>query len=1023
MITFDLFIQSSYSFNGSLLDIDKLVFHAKKLGYKTLGLTDQKCLYGALKFYRACKEHGIKPLIGLSLMISVNQNEQTPFLLYAKNNKGYQNLIQITSYINTQDDVLPLDKLDLWKDGIIGVALTSKGVIYQSLAVDNFALATEYCQKLNNHFENFYLGIDMSDPLTEMKIGQNALLIWESIIVNQVNYLYEDDVRASEVLAQILNDSHMDSSGLFNATKIDLSLKTLAQLDIINSDLKGAIDTTVRMIASTSLNLEFKGYHLPKYPLPEETNAFEYLTKLAYKGLKRRYSMMSHNYYAYETYQERLDYELKVIHEMGFDDYFLIVWDFVLYAKKNNILVGPGRGSSAGALVSFVLGIVDVDPLEHHLFFERFLNPERITMPDIDLDFPDDKRDEVIKYVVNKYGKDRVTNIIAFGTFQGKSAIRDAARILKTSENIVNELTSLVSDTDNSLSAFINTYPEKYQFFIKDPIIKELLDVSLRIEGLQKHISTHAAGIIITDRPITDYSPIQNGLLEMFQTQYEASDLESIGLLKIDFLGIRNLSIISRVLESIEKETNEKIDIYKIPINNQATFKLLHDVQTLGIFQLESKGMMNLIRKMQIANFDDIAVCIALFRPGPMENIPTFLSRRFGQEPITFPHPDLEPILKDTNGIIVYQEQIMQIANQYAGYSLGEADVLRRAVSKKKEDILIQERDKFVSSCLKMGHDKKVSNDIYDYIVKFANYGFNKSHSVVYALVAYWMAYLKANYSSYFMGALLDNAIGSSTATNDYIRECRKLNLNILPPRINYSRKYYHKEKEGLRYPFLGIRGIGPIIADKIDSMCQERPVTSFIDFMRRSEGINIKAIESLILVGVFDDFNITKQTLINNLKQLANFIEFQQSSPDDSFIFYESKEYDFDYLNRQERDLLGINLSYHPISDFRQIIIKKGYLTPSETDDVKIGKYSVVGLVSRMKVIKTKTGKEMCFAEIEDQLSSIEIVLFSDIWERVKSYLSKGKVYLFEGNIEIRNERKQLIIDSISTVEGDKNE
>ncbi len=1023
MITFDLFIQSSYSFNGSLLDIDKLIFHAKKLGFKTLGLTDQSCLYGALKFYRSCKEQGIKPLIGLSLTISTNLNEQTPFLLYAKNNKGYSNLIQISSYINTQDTVLPLEKMELWKDGIIGVALTTKGVIYQSLAIDNFALATDYCQKFNNYFEHFYLGIDMSDPITEMKIGQNALLIWESIIVNQVNYLYTDDEHASEVLAQILNDSHTDTSGLFNASKIDRSLKTPAQLDVINADLKGCIDTTVRMIASTSLNLEFKGYRLPTYPLPEETNAFDYLSKLANKGLKRRYSMMTHKYFAYETYQERLDYELKVIHEMGFDDYFLIVWDFVLYAKKNNILVGPGRGSSAGALVSFVLGIVDVDPLEHHLFFERFLNPERITMPDIDLDFPDDKRDEVIKYVVNKYGKDRVTNIVAFGTFQGKSAIRDAARILKISDNIIDELTSLVSDTDNSLSAFINAYPEKYQFFVKDPMTKELLDVSLRIEGLQKHISTHAAGIIITDQPITTYSPVQNGLMGMYQTQFEASDLESIGLLKIDFLGIRNLSIISRVIESIEKETKEKIDIYKIPTNNQATFKLLRDVRTLGIFQLESKGMMNLIRKMQISNFDDIAVCIALFRPGPMENIPSFLSRRFGQEPVSFPHPDLEPILKDTNGIIVYQEQIMQIANQYAGYSLGEADVLRRAVSKKKEDVLIQERDRFVNSCIKMGHDKKVSNDIYDYIVKFANYGFNKSHSVVYALVAYWMAYLKANCPSYFMASLLDNAIGSSTATNDYIRECRKLNITILPPRINYSGKYYHKEENGLRYPFLGIRGIGPSIAEKIDLMCQKKPVTSFIDFMRRSEGINIKAIESLILVGVFDDFNITKQTLINNLKQLENFIEFQQSSPDESFIFLESKEFDFEYLNRQERDLLGINLSYHPITDYHQYIINHGYLTPSEADEVKPGKYAVVGIISRIKTIKTKTGKEMCFAEIEDQISSIEAVIFSEVWERVNSYLSKGKVYLFEGDIELRNERKQLVIEQISTIERDKNE
>ena len=1018
MITFDLFIQSSYSFNGSLLDIDKLVLRAKSLGYKTLGLTDQSCLYGALKFYRKCKEHGIKPLIGLALSIESNQNELTPFLLYAKSNQGYQNLIQISSYINTEEKILPLTKMEQWKNGIIGVALTTKGLIYHSLAIDDYALTTERCHHFSAYFDRFYLGVDMSDPLTEMKIGQNALLVWESIIVNQVNYLDSDDYRASEVLAQILNESQTDKSGIFNTTIIDRSLKTPGQLDIINADIKESIDTTARMIASTSLNLEFKGYRLPTFSLTDDTNSYGYLSKLANKGLKRRYLMMSHKLYPYETYQQRLDYELKVIHEMGFDDYFLIVWDFVLYAKKNNILVGPGRGSSAGALVSYVLGIVDVDPLEHHLFFERFLNPERITMPDIDLDFPDDKRDEVIQYVVNKYGKDRVTNIITFGTFQGKSAIRDSARILKTGENIINELTSLVSDTDNSLSSFIEAYPEKYQFFIKDPEIKELLDVSLRLEGLQKHISTHAAGIIITDEPITAYSPVQNGLLGMLQTQYEASDLESIGLLKIDFLGIRNLSIIARVIDAIEKETQEKIDIYKIPTNDQTTFKLLRDVRTLGLFQLESKGMMNLLRKMQIVNFDDIAVCIALFRPGPMENIPSYLKRRFGEEPITYPHSDLEPILKDTNGIIVYQEQIMQIANQYAGYSLGEADVLRRAVSKKKEAILVQERDKFVNSCINMGHDKKVSNDIYDYIVKFANYGFNKSHSVVYALVAYWMAYLKANYPGYFMAALLDNAIGSATATNDYIRECRKLNINILPPRINYSKKYYHKEKDGLRYPFLGIRGIGPVIADKIEAICQEKPIDSFVDFVRRSQGINIKAIESMILVGVFDDFNDNKQMLINNLKQLENYIEFNQNRRDEDFIFLESEEYDFEYLNRQEKDLLGINLSYHSIVDYQKTILSNGYVTPSEIEDMKLGKSSVVGVLTRIKTIKSKNGKEMCFIELDDQLSSVEAVVFSDVWNHVKSFLTKGEVYLFEGEIEVRNDRRQIKINQIKTIE-----
>jgi len=1018
LITFDLFIQSSYSFNGSLLDLDKLILRAKEYGYKTLGLTDHNCMYGALKFYKKCHENGIKPLIGLSIIIESEKYGQTPFLLYAKNDIGYHNLILISSLINTETKYLPIDRMELWRQGIIGVALTTSGSIYKALATDDYALATEQCQLLNRYFDSFYLGIDMTDPLSEMKIGHSAAMIWDSIIVNQVNYLDYEDAHASEILVQILNEQQTNQSGFFNSSQIDRSLKTLKYLDELNGDMRNVFDNTVRMIASVQLTLEFGTYRLPKYPSPDGVDASEQLSKLANKGLKRRYMMMSKKLFPYNTYQNRLDYELKIIHSMGFDDYFLIVWDFVLYAKKNKILVGPGRGSSAGSLVSFVLGIVDVDPLEHRLFFERFLNPERITMPDIDMDFPDDKRDEVIRYVVDKYGKDRVTNIIAFGTFQGKSAIRDAARILKTNDNIVDELTSLVSETDNSLSAFIRTYPDKYLYYMSDPVIKELLDVSIRIEGLQKHVSTHAAGIIITDQPITTYSPVQNGLLGMYQTQYEASDLESIGLLKIDFLGIRNLSIIARVLDEIEKETHERIDIYKIPTDDALTFELLKNVRTLGIFQLESQGMMNLLRKMQISNFDDIAVCIALFRPGPMDNIPTYLERRFQKEPITYTHPDLEPILKDTNGIIVYQEQIMQIANQYAGYSMGEADVLRRAVSKKKEDVLIQEREKFVSKCVNMGHDKSISNDIYDYIVKFANYGFNKSHSVVYALVAYWMAYLKANYSGYFMASLLDNAIGSSVATNDYIRECRKLNIKVLPPRINHSGKHYQKETGGLRYPFLGIRGIGPVIADKIETLCKEKPVTSFLDFVRRSGGINSKAIESMILVGVFDDLNKTKQTLLNNLKQVESFIVFNQENQDDMFIYLESPEYDFDYLNRVERELLGINLSFHTLSDYALSIERHGYITPSEVEDLKPGRYQIAGVLSRLKTIKTKSGLEMCFVEIEDQLSSFEGVVFSDVWARLKNSLEKGNAYLFEGELDIRNSKKQIVISNVKPIE-----
>lgn len=1015
MLTFDLFIQSSYSFNGSLLDLDKLILRAEELGFKTLGLADHINLFGALKFYRACHAHGIKPVIGLALEIDLVTQGQAPFLLYARTLEGYQNLIRISSFLSTVQPVLTLEKLGLWKAGLILVALTSQGPIYQAFAADDYALATEICMSCSKIVDTFYLGIDMTDTLTEMKIGLMASNTWESVIVNQVNYLEESDRHASEILAKILNEQKPETSGLFNADQINRSLRTPEVLSKLNQDLKSALRNTEKMIASIDWKIEFGTYHLPKFPSPSGMSAKDQLQALANKGLKRRYQMMSKKIYPFETYQKRLDYELNVIDSMGFDDYFLIVWDFVLHAKKHKILVGPGRGSSAGSLVSFVLGIVDVDPLEHHLFFERFLNPERITMPDIDMDFPDDKRDEVIRYVVDKYGKDHVTNIVAFGTFQGKSAIRDAARILKINDTIIDEITSGVSEADNSLSLYKAKNLEKYNYLMNDSSIRELLEVSEKIEGLPKHISTHAAGIIITDEVITTYSPVQNGLMGMYQTQYEASDLEAIGLLKIDFLGIRNLTIIQKVLSTIESETGVSIDIYKTPMDDEKTFELLRNVRTLGVFQLESKGMMNLAGRMQISNFDDIAVCIALFRPGPMENIPAYLERRFDPKKITYLHPDLIPILQDTKGIIIYQEQIMQIANLFAGYSLGEADVLRRAVSKKKEDVLIKERQMFVRKCLEQNRSEKVANEIYDYIVKFANYGFNKSHSVVYALVAYWMAYLKANYPSYFMGSLLDNALGSASATNDYIRECRKLSIRVLPPKINHSMKYYVRENGELRYPFLGIRGVGPVIADKLESIMAEGKITSFINFVRRSEGINSKAIEAMVLVGMFDDFKQNKQTLINNLRQIESFVSFNQFSEDDKFIYLESEEFGFDYLNKVERDLLGVNLSYHPLKDYAETIEKQGYVTPSEIEDLKLDHYRVAGVLLRVKTIKTKNGDEMAFVEIEDQFAAFEGVVFSDTWKRFENLLQKGKSLLFEGNLELRQNKKQLVIQTVT--------
>ncbi|MGE0003221.1 MAG: DNA polymerase III subunit alpha [Candidatus Izemoplasmatales bacterium] len=865
MVHFDLFLQSAYSFNGSLLDIEATVREAKEIGYQALGLCDSEHLYGALKFYEACQKEDIRPILGLYTRIQLPGEKDLPVLLWAKNNLGFQRLIHFSSKLSCEKHVLSLEDFDGKEENLVVVLLVHAGAFQEAFLSENVEHATSLFEQLKRHFHELYFGLDFSSRMIRDRIAPLIPSVGPSVIAHQVRYLYGSDREASNMLQSILKEQFRFEDGLFLDDEDTYELKSLEELNLLYADYPDAIQRTEALIASCDVRFELHQMKLPKFPVPQEARASDYLAALAAKGLEKRLRMKAKLHSSRQTYQDRLAYELQIIHKMGYDDYFLIVWDFVLFAKKRGILVGPGRGSAAGSLVAYVLGIVDIDPLDYDLYFERFLNPERITMPDIDMDFPDDRRDEVIRYVTEKYGKDHVVSIITFGTFQGKSALRDVARMLGVSEAVTSEITSYVAETDNSIDAFEESHPDQYEHLMQNPQIKQVFDLAKRLVNLPRHVSTHAAGIIISDQPITEITAIQPGLLDMYQTQFEASDLEKLGLLKIDFLGLRNLTTIQRILERIQSTTGEVLDIYKIPLDDPATYALFQRVDTLGVFQLESTGMMNLLRQMQLKNFEDISTCIALFRPGPMENIPEFLARRSGQKRVTYLDEDLRPILASTEGIIVYQEQIMKIANVYAGYSLGEADVLRRAVSKKKESVLLEERTRFVEKCRQRGRSEAVANAIYDDIVKFANYGFNKSHSVVYSLVAYWMAWLKANRAESFLSVLLDSAIGSSVATSDYIRECRKSGIKILPPSINTSGKEYRAVKEGLAFPFLGIKGIGGVVADRLETMRQAGPYLSFVDYMRRAEEINSRVIESIIKVGMYDEIGETKRTKDEN--------------------------------------------------------------------------------------------------------------------------------------------------------------
>lgn len=718
------------------------------------------------------------------------------------------------------------------------------------------------------------------------------------------------------------------------------------------------------------------------------------------------------------AYQPRLQFELDVIDSMGYNDYFLIVWDFVKYAKQQGYLVGPGRGSAAASLVSYCLGITNVDSIQFDLVFERFLNPERITLPDIDMDLPDDKRDDIITYVKNKYGHNRVSSICTFGTFLSKSAIRDTARIVGV-DGILLEQIMAETSSHGSVQEMIDSSKTIQNIMRQHELANQTLTIAAKVEGLHRHVSTHAAGIILTEQDMMRYTAVQPGLLDMFQTQYEAKDLETLGLLKIDFLGLRNLTSIDRIVTMINEKEHTNIDVYQVPLEDEATFALLRRVETTGLFQLESKGMRRLIADMQIQTFDDIVTCLALFRPGPMENIPTYINRRFGREEVSYPHPILEDILRPTNGIIIYQEQIIQIAASFAGYSRGEADLLRRAVSKKQEHVLEQERANFIHKARQLKRDDTVSEEIYDYIVKFANYGFNKAHSVAYAMVSYWMAYLKANYPKYFISVLTTSVIGSESMMRDYIFEANKLGVQILKPSINESSAIFEPKGEHLRYPLLGIKFVG---VNAVEAILEERdngPFLSFVDAVKRLHKlINKRVMESLIQAGAFDAFGHSKKAMLEQLENVIQFTQYGDFIGDNEFVLHEMEEFPYGELERLEQSVLGFNLFVNPLQEHQAYIAKHKLLTPSELNESHVGQeLRLVAVLQSVRTIVTKNKQTMAFLTLSDPYRPMTGVLFTRTYARYKDLLIKGQVYLLKGQVDVRNNELQIVLTNIHSL------
>ena len=984
---------------SSMCSIDGIVSYGKKYGYSALGLVDKNVLSGAMAFKKACIKEGIKPIYGIEIDVK-SEDKTYSVILYAQDDEGYKNLMALSSKISTSDnDYIEIQELSKYCEHNI-LCLLSDNMPLTS-AIDLNENIEETLKKQNELFNKYIVALVDNDKAINKKRNDKLKTLLKNngikcIASSKTLYLEKEDYEDYEVLKCIRDKRTIDDKdNSVEDNRYFLNKQEYSNLyseeELINCDL---------LANSCNVTLGFKT-SLPKYQNKNGVDSKEYLISLCKEGLKRR---LKNN--VTKNYADRLEYELSVITKMHFEDYFLIVYDFILYAKKNNILVGPGRGSGAGSLVAYCLGITDIDPIKYGLIFERFLNPERISMPDIDTDFPDDRRDEVIEYVRDKYGKDHVGHIITYGTLKAKQVLRDVGRALNYSTREIDSIAKLVPNTIGmNLTTAYEEIPLFKQKIESDEKYRKLYKISRKLEFFPRHESTHAAGIVMSSKLLCEVVPVVSIENDIDSTQYTMEHLEELGLIKMDFLSIRNLSIIAEICDDINKV--EKFNIKTIPLDNQKTFDLIDNVNVLGVFQLESSGMRNLIRKMKPRTFEEIGMTIALFRPGPMKNIPEFLENRAHPETIKYIHPNLKPILEETYGIIVYQEQIIQIARVMANFTYGKADILRKAMSKKKMVELEKLYPDFINGCINNGYDKTLAQNIYDLILEFANYGFNKSHSVAYAMVAYELAYLKANYPLYFYKSLLNGVIGSETKTYEYISECQNVGQEILGISINDSDSYYKIVNNKIRMPLNVCKGVGSVSLTKILEERENNGLyKDYVGTITRlvNVGVDKDVIENLINAGAFDEFNYSRYAMNESLTNVLMYANAHKGGQynivdfDDAPIINNLKD---DCLVRaqKEKDTLGFYFSFNPILDVKK---NNNINTPDlYTLSLSSGYVSGFGLINNIKEIKTKKGDNMAFVDISDDRGKMSLAVMPNIYAQYASILSKGKYVYFDGKIE----------------------
>jgi DNA polymerase III subunit alpha len=1015
-------IRTSADILKSTIRIEQLIPFLKEQKAEAGALVNSK-LYGLLPFVTAMKKANIHPVIGLIIEVEFEGANKLPVILYAKSNEGYQNLLKVSSAASiTQHEVIPMRWLQSYAKGLIAVI---------PAYADQFSWlepnALPFLEVMQSSFqEHLYIGLERK-PNSSIEMEQQVIMLSEHlrcqiVALHENVYMQEEDYFAYEVATAIDRGVKLHETVQLNKKK-DHYLLTADQWNQLYADVPQYLQATKDMLLSCQVDLDVSIVHMPKYPLIEGETAELRLKQHVHSGLKERLGESIPT-----AYIERAKYELNVINTMGYADYFLIVEDFMRYARTQNIVTGPGRGSSASSLVAYALQITQVDPLAYDLLFERFLNPERVSLPDIDIDFLDTRRDEVIAYVAQKYGKQHVAQIITFGTLSAKAVGRDVARMFNFDSATLEMISKLIPNKMGiTLTEAYNSSDKLREWVEAEDIRKRWYQTALKLEGLPRNASTHAAGVVLSPVPLVDVVPIQEGHDGVYLTQWPMQEVEQSGLLKMDFLGLRNLTILDLICKSIAGSHQVQIDLNRIPLDDAKTFELLRQGDTTGIFQLESDGMRQALREIKPTQFSDIVAVNALYRPGPMDFIPVYARRKHHQEPVVMPHEHLAPILNETYGIIVYQEQIMRIANVLAGFSIGEADLLRRAVSKKKREVLEEQREKFVRGAQKKGYDVHVANEVYELIVRFADYGFAKSHAVAYSMISYQLAYLKANFPVNFYAALMTNASGNQEKLVSILHEAKSKQIEILPPSIYKSGRYFKVEQNKIRFSLSAIKGVPQPVLKQLGTLNYDE-IHSIFDLAVAMKGnaFNRKNMEPLIKAGALDDFQKDRATLLATLDAAVKQAELvtQFADEDDLFgnnpyAFGRPKHIEASPIPLKEKlmfekEVLGFYLSDHPIQLIRRQL-PMHTLSSAALSTIQDGTFvAVIGQVEEARVIRTKKGEQMAFVTLTDEFGQIAITLFPKIFTGVKPFIQQEAIVYIEGKLERRFGKIQIIANSL---------